>query len=167
MLSIQNPAPTRGYRGVASPERIAPPLIPFGTRQPIAPNRSMPAPRTAPAATPTQRTPLTYRTGQLGPAGRILNRAVLDTLCWEPGTPLAIEIDEYHLTIRRDESGETHVTSNHYFRVPNRRRLQANITIGDQVLLVADQSAGQLRIYPPSALDHLFSPAVTGVDTTR
>lgn len=127
----------------------------------------MPAPRTAPAATPHPRTPLTYRTGQVGPAGRIVNRAVLDTLSWKPGTLLAIDVDEYLLITRDDESGETHVTSNHYFRVPNRRRRQADITVGDHVLLVADRSAGQLRIYPPSASDRLFSPAVNGVDATR
>ncbi|MFC9877562.1 hypothetical protein [Nocardia salmonicida] len=80
---------------------------------------------------------------------------------------MAIDVDEYLLLTRDDESGETPVTSNHYFRVPNRRRRQADITVGDHVLLVADRSAGQLRIYPPSALDRLFSPAVNGVAATR
>ncbi|MGW6427238.1 hypothetical protein ACWF82_31590 [Nocardia sp. NPDC055053] len=167
MISKQNSTPRRRYRDIVPPELITPPLIPFGTRQPKAPNRSLPAPRTAPVVAPSPRTPLTYRTAQLGPAGRILNRVVVDTLSWKPGTFLAIDIHGYLLITRRDESGETHVTSNYYFRIPDRRRRQANINIGDQVLLVADKHTGQLRIYPPTTLDCIFSPAVSSADTTR
>ncbi|WP_157187496.1 hypothetical protein [Nocardia vinacea] len=97
-----------------------------------------------------------YSTCIIGAAGRIHDRPVLATLNWPTDTRLAIRCTyDGVLLVRHSDHGTAHVTGG-YFRVPFRQRRQANLNIGDKVLLVAQPENQQLAIYPPPMLHALL-----------
>ncbi|WP_157110800.1 hypothetical protein [Nocardia anaemiae] len=99
---------------------------------------------------------IVYSMCTIGTAGRIHDRAVLDALHWPTDTRLGIRCAyDAILLAHRTDYGTTHVTQG-YFRVPFRQRRQANLDIGDKVLLVAHPQHQQLTIYPPPALHPYF-----------
>ncbi|WP_433194594.1 hypothetical protein ACQP1G_38485 [Nocardia sp. CA-107356] len=113
--------------------------------------------RTAPRQVATPIHPgIVYSMCTIGTAGRIHDRAVLDALDWTSGTRLAIRCAyDGILLIHHTDLGTARVTSA-YFRIPFRQRRQADLDIGDKVLLVAHPDQQQLAIYPPPMLNALF-----------
>ncbi|WP_433680354.1 hypothetical protein [Nocardia sp. CA-119907] len=113
--------------------------------------------RTAPRQVATPSDPgIVYSMCTIGTAGRIHDRAVLDALDWTSGTRLGIRC--YYdciLLVHHTDLGTAHVTSA-YFRIPFRQRRQADLDIGDKVLLVAHPDQQQLAIYPPQVLHAFF-----------
>ncbi|WP_329408070.1 hypothetical protein OG563_38010 [Nocardia vinacea] len=109
-----------------------------------------------PAAAPVD-PDIAYSMCSIGAAGRIHDRAVLDALHWQTATRLGIRCAYGGILLaHRTDYGTTHVTQG-YFRVPFRQRRQADLNIGDKVLLVAHPQRQQLTIYPPPVIHPFFS----------
>jgi hypothetical protein len=108
---------------------------------------------------------IVYSMCTVGAAGRIHDRAVLDALDWPTDTRLGIRCgyDGILLAHRTDHS-TTHVTGG-YFRIPFRQRHQADLNIGDKVLLVAQPQRQQLAIYPPPVLHTFFGNQLRSLES--
>ncbi|MCP2297580.1 hypothetical protein APR11_004015 [Nocardia amikacinitolerans] len=113
--------------------------------------------RSAPrhVATPHDRH-IIYSMCIVGAAGRIHDRSVLDALNWPTDTRLTIRCAyDGILLVHHNDHGTAHVTGG-YFRIPFRQRRQADLDIGDKVLLAAHPDQQQLAIYPPPMLHAFF-----------
>ncbi len=124
---------------------------------PSGPRRPLPL-----ATVPTPWTPRTckvdYGMSAMDSGGRIINdRITAEVLRWAPGTALtASATEDQVLVIRPDPSGGLHVTPIGHLRLPAAIRHRCRLRAGDRLLLAADPDEGELRLYPPAALDNLI-----------
>ena len=100
-------------------------------------------------------------------SGRIADRAVVTAMGWLGGTRLAITVHDGLVVVAADPNGVFRLAARGRLRLPAVVRHWCGIRAGSRVLLVADRDRGQLRVYPPAALDAMiamFDAAVLGGD---
>jgi hypothetical protein len=100
-------------------------------------------------------------------SGRIADQAVVTAMAWPGGTRLAITVCNGLVVVAADPNGLFRLAARGRLRLPAVVRHWCGIATGARILLVAARDRGQLRVYPPAALDAMiaaFDAAVLGGD---
>jgi hypothetical protein len=89
--------------------------------------------------------------------GRIAAQSVVQTLGWQPGTPLSIRERAGLVVVTADPGGGSRLTGDGHVRLPVTIRRWCGVEAGSRVLLVADLVGGRLVVHPAASLDMMVS----------
>lgn len=89
--------------------------------------------------------------------GRLVARACVAALSWEPGTRVAMREVGGLVVITADEDGASVVTRQGHLRLPLAVRRWCALPAGMRVLVTAAPEAGRLVVHPAAALDSMLT----------
>jgi hypothetical protein len=110
------------------------------------------------AAVPTLRVAtVAFGMSAMDGRGRISDRVLADVLRWTPGTALsAAPTTDGVIVVRPDTSGGLVVSASGTLRLPAALRHRSQLRTGERLLLAADPTQAELRLYPPAVLEELL-----------
>ncbi|WP_344683154.1 AbrB/MazE/SpoVT family DNA-binding domain-containing protein [Saccharopolyspora taberi] len=90
-------------------------------------------------------------------SGRVLDRALLRDLGWEPGQPVLVRVIEQRVVLRPDPTAVHRLPWQPCLVLPIAARTRCHIRTGDRVLLTADLEQDVLVVRPLWAVEDLLA----------
>jgi hypothetical protein len=85
--------------------------------------------------------------------GRVIDRALLPALGWNPGLELGWTLESHAVAVGRFGNPELWITAAGELRLPARFRRKVAIQPGDRILLAANPAEDRLLMFSPTAVD--------------
>jgi hypothetical protein len=142
-----------GVTGVPISSLVMPKLPDTGSTEARAANRKLTVLK-LPSQGPVRRV---YHLVTVDQWGRVVARAAMDCLGWQPDTQLRAREQAGLIHFTADPAGTVTVTAHGQLRVPVGLRRWCQLEAGTQILIVADPLVRHLVIHPMPAVDVLVA----------